>query len=226
MKLKIFDFDGTLVYTPAKPHTTEQAKKANWNGKDWWGSECSLNKAYFHTNIKKRFIEAREDANSKTAILTGRRGIIAWRIREILHAENLPGKRIIPLSNKIALEHFKENNEGSHEEYYMGDFITEEDYPKDKRNKPISSTLIHKAFIIEKRLMNDTITELELWDDRKDHFHSMIELIKSLLTKWTNLQIATLHQIFPQENVKDPYVIDHCFQKNNQEINYFTRDGN
>lgn len=223
MKLKVFDFDGTLVYIACKPHTTEQANKVGWNGKDWWGSECSLKKFLFHANVKKEFEEARKDTNTRTALLTGRRGVIAWRVREILLSENLVGKRIIPKSNKVALKHFKEeNNQGLHEEYFMGDFITEEDYPKNKKNKPISSTLIHKKFIIENRLMDKNITRIELWDDRRDHFHPMMDLIKSLLSKWSNLNIAILHQVFPQENVENPYIIDHCFKKNNQEINYTT----
>lgn len=220
MKLCVFDFDGTLVNTLNKPQSNKEALQAGWNGRDWWGSKCSLDSFDFHENVYQAFVKARNDPDSKAVVLTGRRGVIAWRIREILREAGCPGRRMIPDSNKLAWKHFHDRQEQEdkalHEEYFTGDFTTEDDYPKGKKNKPIDNTLTYKTFIIEQRLMNKDVTELHIWDDRKDHFGPMLDLAESLIKKWPTLKRAVIHQVFPEPSsfshiahVTQPNVADH-----------------
>lgn len=230
MKIASFDFDGTLASTILKPKTSKEALEAGWNGKDWWGSTCSLKSIYLHENVSAAFRNARNDPNTNVAVITGRRGIIAWRIREILRDEGFLGKRMIPQSNTIAQRHFMDQmpdeEHALHEEYFAGDYSTEPDYPKGRKGKPIDNTLTHKTFIIQNRLMNNTITEVAIWEDRPDHLRGMLLLAKELLTQWNNLQKVAVSQVFPQPNITIPYVVQHIFEKNNEDIVYYVKDGN
>lgn len=229
MKLAVFDFDGTLAETLNKPQTQQEADKIGWNGKNWWGSKCSLSKIRFHTNVTKAFQRDKEDPNTHVALLTGRQGPIAWKIRELLAENQLFGQRIIPKSNRKAIKHRqdKDVDNPTHDEYFTGDMITEDDYPRGgKRNKPINNTLTHKFFVIEKRLMNKTIDKVELWDDRKSHFDAFLQLAIKLLNDWDNLQEVIFHQVFPQPNVESPYIVNHCFYKINGEIISRVKNGN
>lgn len=229
MKFSIYDFDGTLANTIDKPTTTKEAIAIGWNGKDWWGSKCSLAEVILHSNVIQAFANSRNDPNSHTIMLTGRRGIIAWRVREILREAGFPGKRIIPSSNKTALKHFRDKipneDQALHAEYFAGDFVTEEDYPRGKNNKPIDNTLTYKLYII-KKLMQPDINEIDIWDDRKSHFSAMLELAKELLANWHTLQKVTIHQVFPEPLVETPNIVNHCFERQNDRIVNSTKNGN
>lgn len=230
MNLAIFDFDGTLVSTCDKPLTQTEALAVGWNGKDWWGSACSLRDVTFHENVQAAFRKARNTPQTHVAVLTGRRGIIAWRVRELLRDEGFVGKRMIPHSNTLALKHFHDQlpdeDQALHEEYFTGDYVTEPDYPKGKKGKPVDNTLTHKTFVITNRLMNNKITTIEIWDDRKDHFAAMQTLVRDLLHKWQQLSHAVIHQIFPEVGVDNPYIVDHHFHKTQGRIEESTQDGN
>ena len=130
--------------------------------------------------------------------------------------------RVIPASNKQAWKHFKdhqgdEEEEALHHEYFTGDFVSEDDYPKTEKGKPLDNTLTHKQFIIRKAT-RDQIVQVELWDDRKDHFHHFIALAHELLKSRHNLQEVIVHQVFPEYGVENPYVLNHHFQKDGVEF--------
>ena len=226
----VYDFDGTLVTTRDKPINDQEAREADWDGKDWFGSPCSLRDVVLHENITELFKQDRSNPNVRVAVLTGRRGIIAWKVRQILREEGFPGRRIIPVSNKIALAHFKDRtpneDEFLHEEFFTGDFIYEEDYPKGPKGKPLDNTWSHKAFIIQSRMMHKDVQHVDLWDDRKDHFQLMLKLSEQLLMDWNTLNSVTMHQIFPEPHVINPYILDHCFFNNNGKITKQVKDGN
>lgn len=226
MILQIFDFDGTLMSTNDKPLTNEAARDVGWNGRDWWGSACSLDDVKFHTNVRNAFEMARNDPDTLTVLATGRRGIIAWRIREILRQAGMPGRRMIPASNKQAINHFNDkqpNEENSrHLEYFCGDFVTEEDYPRGKKGNPVDNTWTHKQYVVQ-GLIKHNITEMHMWDDRKDHFPLWIGLSRQLIKQ---IPIIIVHQVFPQHNVENPYIVNHCLVNEQGKIRTSTQNGN
>lgn len=206
-KIAVFDFDGTLANTPMKPNSQEEIKKIGWDGRDWWGSHASLPDGItFNEEVVKAFMDAKQDPNTYAVLMTGRRGITADRIRQMLSNQGLIGRRQISPLNKKALQKLtKHPDEDSHphlhDEFYSGDFITEPDYPRSgKKDKPDSSTLAHKTYIIEKKLMNNNIQELDFWDDRSDHIPHFIKLGMDLQKKWPNLKRVTMHRVYPPQS--------------------------
>ena len=77
-KLNVFDFDGTLVYTPRPETHRDEYKKATgkeWPFKGWWGRVESLSPPLESTPNKSviaEFKKAKKDASALTVILTGR----------------------------------------------------------------------------------------------------------------------------------------------------------
>ena len=206
-KLAIFDFDGTLANTPMKPQSKEEADAMGWNGKDWWGSQASLPDGItFNDEVVRAFMDAKRDPKTCAVLMTGRRGVTADRVRQMLADQGLVGRRQVALSNKKALKHLTQH-EGEdehphlHDEFFSGDFITEPDYPKSgKKNKPDGSTIAHKRYIIENKLMNNNIQEVDFWDDRSDHIPHFIKLGMELQKKWPNLQRVTMHRVYPPQH--------------------------
>lgn len=210
-KIAIFDFDGTLANTPLKPQDPEDRKRMGWDGKDWWGSAASMPQDIsMNDEIVQAMHAARQDPETYVAILTGRRGVIADKVRELLWKHGLVGRRQVSPTNQKALDHMgpshpEEEHPHAHDEYYSGDFSTEPDYPRTgKKNKPDGSTLVHKTYIIKNKLMNNNIRQIDLWDDREDHIPHMIKLLLDLLKEWPNLEHATMHRVFPPEQTGAP----------------------
>jgi hypothetical protein len=201
-KLAIFDFDGTLAKVPEKPK--------NWAGKDWWGNEDSLSSPYYNNEINQNvfdiFIEKRKDPETKTIVLTGRRGVIAHSVRNVLINNKTPGNRVIPSSNTkeinnqklLQLKNKDHNISGDHDEYFSGDHNFEEDYPKTDKNKPDGSTIAHKEYVVRK-VMNNNIQVIEYWDDREDHIEPFIQLTQKLLNLYPNLQYGIMHKVISND---------------------------
>lgn len=204
-KLVIFDFDGTLANTPTKPQAHEP--KHGWKGKDWWGSPESLQPPFFngelHDEVKQAFEAARRDPDTKTVLLTGRRGVVSPHVRNVLQTHGFFGKRMIPDSNKKAAQHHAGNehpNEslpGSHEEFYSGDHSTEPDYPVYGK-KPDGSTIAHKAYIIKNKLVHNNLEQLDIWEDRPDHINPLTRVLLELQKHYPMLQKVTLHRVYPE----------------------------
>jgi hypothetical protein len=213
-KLAIFDFDGTLARVPERPQPHEP--KHGWKGKDWWGSKESLAPPFYHyemnDSVMEAFKKAKTDPNTHTILLTGRRGVIADGVRDVLQIHGLHGKRMIPKSNQSDLqkhrgkEHELEDHPHAHEEYFTGDFRTEEDYPRSgKKNKPDGSTMAHKKYVIEK-LAGPHVEEIDMWDDRDDHISQWQSLGHRMLKNRPNLRRFTIHRVFNTES--GHYVVD------------------
>jgi hypothetical protein len=199
-KLAIFDFDGTLANTPTKPQ--------GWKGKDWWGHEDSLHPELFdgslNPEVEKAFREAKADPNTRVILATGRRNVIAPKVRTFLQAKNLFGRRMIAPSNKVGLEkkdasHPGENSHDSHEEYFSGDQSTEPDFPVyGKKNNPDTRTISHKLYVFNK-VINNNIQQIDIWEDRSDHIPYFIEYFVGVYKKWPNVQQITLHRVYANE---------------------------
>lgn len=206
-KLAIFDFDGTLANSPLKPESQEEKDRMGWNGKDWWGSQASLpDGVTFNEEVVRAFLEAKADPDTHAVLMTGRRGIISDRVRQLLAGQGLIGKRHVSPTNKKALKHLtkhdgEDDEPNPHDEFYSGDFITEPDYPRSgKKNKPDGSTIAHKKYIIEKKLMHDGIVQIDFWDDRSDHIPHFIKLGMDLQKRYHNLQKVTMHRVYPPQH--------------------------
>lgn len=211
-RLVIYDFDGTVANVPEKPN--------NWNGKDWWGHSDSLSEPHFNSNhvnyeVVNSFQKDRSDPNTDVILLTGRRGVVAHKVRDVLRQHKLYGKRVIPDSNKNAINTHVNNlnngkdishpeEENGHEEYYSGDHSTEADYPLTPRGKADGSTSVFKAYIVNKKVTPQTEI-VEFWDDREDHIPLWTSLARDLLDKYGvgragNLQKVIYHKVNPSEN--------------------------
>ncbi len=212
-RLAIFDFDLTIAKAPEKPQKHE--KQHGWNGKDWWGSAESLTPPFYNMEVNEEIVgemrKAKADPNTHTILLTGRRGVIAQEVRNVMRHHGLYGKRMIPDSNKQSqqqhrgLEHEAESRLDAHEEYYTGDFRTEPDYPKfGKKNKPAGDTLSHKIYVI-RRVIDQlpSLTTVEMWDDRKEHFPHWMVLAKDIL-RTRPIQKFFIHQVY--NNASGHYV--------------------
>jgi len=211
MRLVVYDFDGTLATVPTKPDKAT-AKQIGWDGKDWWGSEASLVLESIVPN--EEVISAMKadklDSSTKVILATGRRGVVAHLVRAFLRSQGLYGKRMIPESNKDALRRFQQRLEAgkdlihpeeTHLEYFCGDFGTEDDFPKGKKGKPISDTIVHKKYVIAKHL---PVKKLEFWEDRDDHVPFFIRMGLDWLKKGLAEEVL-LHKVFEvPEN--QPYV--------------------
>lgn len=203
-RLVIYDFDGTIANVPERPN--------GWSGKDWWGNKQSLTTpeegGFYDGGVNPEVIASfhkdKSDSNTQTIVLTGRRGIIAPYVRNVLKANNLFGKRMFAdNSDKTKYgndQHPRENDVDAHEEYFVGDFNSHPNFPKIHGKKglvPDGSTFAHKKFVIEKKVYdNDGYDTIEIWDDRKDH----IDLFKSVgreLIKNGKVKQFIIHQVFP-----------------------------
>lgn len=202
--LAVFDFDGTIANVPERPQ--------DWEGKDWWGNRASLTPpeegGFYDGSVNPEVVEAfhkaKADPQTQTIVLTGRRGIIAPHVRNVLRNNNLFGKRMFGSKEDMDKygkdQHPKENDPEAHEEYFVGDFNNHPDFPKLQGKKglvPDGSTFAHKKFVIEKKVAeNGGYDSVEIWDDRKDH----IDLFKSVgkeLMKRGQVKSFTIHQVYP-----------------------------
>ena len=138
-KLKIYDFDGTLVNTPLP----DEENKAIWKektGKDWVGgwfsNPDSLNMDVFDMSTIPSVISdyKREysDSNSLVVMLTGRIPSVAKYVKDILSAKGL-----------------------KFDDYLFNDGGATED----NKIKHMEMTLKY----------NPNIREVEMWDDRTPH---------------------------------------------------------
>ena len=104
-KLAVFDFDGTLANTPLKPQSKEEMDAMGWDGRDWWGSQASLPDGItFNDEVVRAFLEAKQDPETHAVLMTGRRGITADRVRQMLANQGLVGRRQIADTNKKGTE--------------------------------------------------------------------------------------------------------------------------
>lgn len=209
-RLSVFDFDGTIANVPERP-------EQGWNGKDWWGSKDSLTEPFYTGSINPEvvnaFKQARNDPNTIAILLTGRRGVASPYVRNILRQQELYGRRVIGSSNDKSQNKFKssvsskediihpeENSPNAHQEYYMGDFMTEKGYPtkisKKGVEKPDSNTLAHKTYVVNKLVDNyNGFDIIEIWDDRKDHIEAFKNLARVLLKSGKTKQFI-IHQVY------------------------------
>jgi hypothetical protein len=204
-----------------------------WQKKDWWGSAASLTSpeegGFYDGGVNQEVVEAfrkaKADPQTQSIVLTGRRGIVAPHVRNVLRNNGLFGKRMISGENKqdrehhekniqtgIDQQHPKENAPDAHEEYFVGDFSNHPDFPKTHGKKglvPDGSTFAHKRFVIQKKVLeNDGYDTVEIWDDRTDH----IDLFKAVgreLIRSGKVKKFVIHQVFPPTSPGVPATVIH-----------------
>lgn len=167
-KIRIFDLDGTMVFTPLKP--------ANWIG-GWWGRATSLLPPYM-PSFDKLAEEGADLLNKKVAdeyhaacacpetfavIMTGRHPGLKWAVTRILEAygilpEDSEKKRLICISGG-----------GGHQG---------------------NQTLQLKLEEINKMVVEFPNSEtIEIWEDREEHIKSFREYESNLKKIRDNLTI-------------------------------------
>lgn len=209
-RLVVYDFDGTVADVPERP--------SDWNGSDWWGHSDSLSHPHYnggvHDEVVASFKKDNADPNTDVILLTGRRGVIAHGVRNVLRNQGLQGKRVIPDTNLKAKNAYSadvasgkdmNHDKHDHEEYYSGDHNYEHDYPKTLKGKPDASTVAHKLYIIKNKKMNNNIEVVEFWDDREDHAPEFIKLGLDLINQYGvenggKLRNVIFHRVFAPRN--------------------------
>lgn len=213
-RLVVYDFDGTFANVPEKPAGWKK-DKTDPHGTDWWAHPESLSAPAYNGEVHNEVVDAwkkdQADPQTEVILLTGRRGVIANKVRSILRSQGLFGKRVIPNSNASIQKRYQTAIEKGddvlhpeehlgHEEYYAGDHITEPDYPQTLSGKIDGTTLAHKIYVIKKK-MNSNIVTLEFWDDRVDHAPSFIKCGLDMLKQYGvdhggKLHTVIFHRIF------------------------------
>lgn len=167
-----------------------------WDGSDWWGSDASLGDYHYRDmTVNDEVINAmkkeKADPNVRVLMLTGRRHVVATKVREVLRKQGLYGKRIsdYPVDD----EHPLENHSDAHEEYFNGDLQKQPDFPKTTDNKPSGNTWDHKSYVVKKSI-NPNIEVVETWDDREDHLDKWQKLGRELKSNYPNLKIFLIHK--------------------------------
>jgi len=218
--LAVFDFDGTVVHSPTKPQPHEDNR--DWNGKDWWGSPHSLlspehggfyNGGY-NVEVVDAFKKAKADPSTYAILLTGRRGVVAPHVRNVLRGLGLYGKRNIHPDNHAELSHSQqvvdsgldqkhpeEDHPHAHDEFYTGDHTKASGYPtryskKRKMDVPDDGTFSHKSHVLESLIAkNGGYEKVDLWDDRADH----LDMFKKLAQNYVKNNVVKefiIHQVF------------------------------
>ena len=200
-RLVVYDFDGTIANVPERP--------SDWKGSDWWGHPDSLSEPHYDGGVNHEVVNSmkRDNADPMTYVmmLTGRRNIVSPSVRNVLRSQGLYGKRIIPASNKTALQKFQSNVEAGHdqehpdehkghEEFYSGDHHTEDDFPKTAKGKIDGTTLAHKIYNVNSKVNGNTEV-VEFWEDRADHIPHFVKLGLDLLKKYGEEAGGKLHSV-------------------------------
>jgi hypothetical protein len=95
-KLSVFDFDGTLAYSPepeqGKPEYKEKTGEA-WPYKGWWGREETLDTNIFDIPINPSVVsdykKEKSDPNTLVVMMTGRITKLSKQVEKILSDNNL-----------------------------------------------------------------------------------------------------------------------------------------
>lgn len=220
-RLVVYDFDGTIANVPERPKS--------WEGSDWWGHPDSLSAPHYQGTVNQEVVDAfrqdQSDPETHVILLTGRRGVISPQVRQVLKSQGLFGRRMIPDSNKGVLDKYKQvlanghdalhpDEHVGHEEYYSGDHSTEADYPKTAKGKPDGTTLAHKMYIIQSKMVHPGTEVVEFWDDRDDHMPHFIKCGLDLLKQYGEqqggkLKSVTLHRVFAPYDLNGQATIQH-----------------
>lgn len=138
-KLAVFDFDGTLAYSP-EPEIgkTEYKEKTgqDWPYKGWWGRAESLDTKIFdipvNTSVVADYKKEKSDPNTLVIMMTGRIPKLSKQVEDILSANNL------------SFDYYLYNNANS-----------TLDFKIDTMEKLLSKY--------------PSIKSVEMWDDRDEH---------------------------------------------------------
>ena len=197
-RLVVFDFDGTLVFTPTPEEGIPDYEKAT--GKPWmikdketavkhgfdpkfrrigfWGRPETLEfdptLERLNQNVANALKSFHNDPHTHTVIMTGRHAALGNSVKNILA------------------------NYGVHaDEYY---FKGQKDLTKDPQYPKSNDTFDYKAFVIIKRLMSPEIETVEIFDDRADHINKFLELGRNLKKTWLNLKAVRVHDVSSNKN--------------------------
>lgn len=152
-KLKVFDFDGTLVDTPLPDEGKliyRRKTGQEWPHIGWWGEAESLDSDVFEMPVIKHVIDdyqkVKNDPESLCVMLTGRRTILGDLVKKILNDKNL------------TFDSYHFNTGGATEDVKM---------------RTIEKLLSQ----------NPTIQDVEIWDDRDSHITIFEDWLNSLVNK-------------------------------------------
>eukprot|EP00164_Ancoracysta_twista_P011058 GFYU01016899.1.p1 GENE.GFYU01016899.1~~GFYU01016899.1.p1 ORF type:complete len:202 (-),score=21.61 GFYU01016899.1:29-634(-) len=186
--LAVFDFDGTLVYTPCPtddvlsqyeqetghPYTISTAEEAVAAGYDkrfrrsgWWGRPETLEPPLVQSPapakmlnkpVADKFFERVADPKVFCIVLTGRKEKLRPHVTRILSDY---GMDIVPLFL----------NRGN-------------------------DTFTYKCDLIENYIArNSTMRELEIWEDREPHVDGFRDFGQDLVTKYSHFQETVVHHV-------------------------------
>jgi hypothetical protein len=202
-RLVVFDFDGTLVFTPTleeglpvyeketgKPWYIKDSDTAIQHGypsgfrrKGWWGRKETLEPPIFephpdkfNQNLAKVFYSFKNDPETYVVVMTGR----------MAHSEQMV-KKILATYNIHADEYF---------------FQGQKDLTQDPKYSTVKDTFAYKEFVIMNRLMSNEIDEVEIFDDREEHMSKFVELGHKLKRTWPKLKVVLIHDVKQNKNYK------------------------
>jgi phosphoserine phosphatase len=172
MKLKIFDFDGTLMNTPTKPF--------GWKG-GWWGKGISLvpphvphhsklneeGQHLLNQKVVDEYRAAKKCKNTHTVMMTGRHWGIRREVMNILKAFELATE---------------DDHNSLHEEHDHFVFISG------------GNTLAGKIERINMFMKKYEFDEIEMWEDRVEHIAHFRAHGDVLKKQYPNFKGITVHE--------------------------------
>ena len=152
-KLKVFDFDGTLVDTPLPEEGKKLYKRKTgeeWPHIGWWGKPESLDMSIFDMPVVKSVIDdyekVKEDEDAMIIMATGRRTALASLVKQILDIKGL-----------------------EFDEYHY--------------NTGGATEVVKMRTIERILAKNPKIKDIEIWDDRLEHIPVFAEWGEKLISE-------------------------------------------
>jgi hypothetical protein len=200
-RLAVFDFDGTLVFTPTpeqgipkyeketgKPWYIRSNQTALDHGFDkgfrrlgWWGRPESLHPPIFNSepehlnhSVANALRTFKNDPQTYVVLMTGRGANLGNRVKEILNQYSIHVD-----------EYFFRNQK---------DLVQHPGYPSK------GDTFDYKAFTIINRLMTPNIKSVEIFEDREEHVAKFLQFGKNLKKNFPNLQSIVIHDVERNKN--------------------------
>jgi hypothetical protein len=169
-RLVIYDFDGTIFFSPNKDQGVEIYKNhgKNWMHIGWWGKKESLEPpiveikpvdSQYNQKVLNSFYKDRKDENSLVVLMTGRAYFFESRIKEICENKGI-----------FFDFYFFDGSPGCHGK----------------------STLEKKLNRIED-LIHENLEVLEIWEDRPEHIIGFSEKIAFWKEKCPKLNVVEIH---------------------------------
>eukprot|EP00735_Rhodelphis_limneticus_P010606 TRINITY_DN3394_c0_g1::TRINITY_DN3394_c0_g1_i1::g.30975::m.30975 TRINITY_DN3394_c0_g1::TRINITY_DN3394_c0_g1_i1::g.30975 ORF type:complete len:187 (+),score=-3.55,DUF2410/PF10307.4/7.7e-09 TRINITY_DN3394_c0_g1_i1:126-686(+) len=167
-RIDIFDFDGTLIFTPTREDAIAAGHKLSFQG--WWGRKESLIEpivsdplVLVNLPVAKAFRRSQEDPTAVTVMMTGRQSKLRNNVLDLLERSNL-------LQPGADVETFFNNGN--------------------------TDTLSFKMHQIHALCRKHQVSCVQIWEDRLPHAHEFASMnLPRVIVFYVGWTIETQHTV-------------------------------